>query len=243
MTATSAEAFCRYSFGKRYVPWIIASFLFCSAFTGLMQFADLQRPAPLMGLYLFAFFILVLFHIAFLCRPSRVSIHSQSCGKSWPLWQRFTRSERKTQALIEPAVHIIASIIVLKADQLLSMWLLAAGLCLFAKEAITGWNQHIGLLDTVDARIEGERMNTAVRGTTSAPNSGDQTATPVVAAQRTQQQQQNSLPQIIRNLDPALRRMIATEAELSRVTVIRTRNAPRRMDNTTPINPNRRRTI
>ena len=209
MTATNAEAFCRHSFGQRYAPSLIGSFLFCFAFTSLMRAAAPERASRLLDIYLMTFFILLLFHLSRMWRPRAVPSHSYANGQSWPIWRRLPIRNSLVQSLVEPGLHAVAGLLVFPVDKLLFLWLEFSGICLFVKELIGKWKRRSRILDALDARAEGERMNTAIRQQTAPQSAGEGAASPVVAAQPAQSPP-NSLTQIARNLDPALQRLIAT---------------------------------
>lgn len=209
LSATSAEVFCRHSFGQRYAPSILGSFLFAFVFTNLMRSVNPQQSSRLLDVYLLAFFILVLFHLGRMWRPRLAPSHSYSCGQSWPFWQRLHVRPGFVQTLVEPVLHILAGLLLMHVDLVLSFWLQTAGICLFVKEMIGNWKRRNRILDALDARSEGERMNEAIRQRTASQTAGEQAASPVAPAQQAHQPP-NTLAQIVRNLDPALRQLIST---------------------------------
>jgi hypothetical protein len=208
MLAISAEVFCRHSFGRRYVPTLLASF-FCS----WMALSLFRRVVPqafpaLIDIYLLLFFILILYHLARMWRP-RPTIHSYSSGQSWGFWSRHNLNSNIVRILIEPLIIVLVALLLLPANSLLSLWLLLGAVSLFIKELLSSWQFRNRVLDSLDARLEGERIGTAVRQQTAPQGPRDQRVNAVVAAEPAQPPA-DSIQQIYSRLDPALQQLVAT---------------------------------
>jgi hypothetical protein len=209
MMAVSAEVLCRHSFGQRYAPQLIGSFLLALLYAGLQGVAYPGQPARLIGVYVWIHFALVCYHLARNFRPRNLPLHSYSSGQSWSLWQRHGVRPGVVQLLIEPGLVVGLGAILYPVDIALSFWLQIAGLCLFVKEMIAQWQQRNRMFDALDARAEGERMNTGIRQAPNPEPNGEQATTPVTAAMPVRPAV-NQDQQITRNLDPALQRLMAT---------------------------------
>jgi hypothetical protein len=207
LSAVCAEAFCRHSFGQRYAPWLLGSFLFCFAITSLFRAVAPEQTSRLLDIYLLTFFILTLFHLGSMWRPRALPTHTYSTGRSWSFWRRLQIPYSVVQTVVEPGLHVLAGLLVFREDNLLSLWLQLAGFSLFVKEVIGNWRRRNRLFDALDARAEGERMNEAIRRHTAPQTAGERVASAVVAAQQ-EQAPPAPLAQIVRNLDPGLRRLI-----------------------------------
>src|SRR5207249_4012205 len=116
MMAVSAEVLCRHSFGVRYAPQMIGSFLLGFVYAGLMGVAYPQQPPRLFGTYLLIYFVLVCYHLARMFRPRRMPLHSYSTGLSWPLWRRFSVKPSVVQLLFEPGLLMLVGWIISPLD-------------------------------------------------------------------------------------------------------------------------------
>jgi hypothetical protein len=208
MLAVSAEVFCRHSFGRRYVPTLLASFFCCFMFLSLCRGVVPQLCPTLISIYLLIFFILVLFHIVRTWRPGPI-IHSYSNGQSWEFWSRRNINPNIVKILVEPLTIVLAGLVLMPANSLLSVWLLLSGACLFIKELLSYWQLRNRVMDSMDARLEGERIGTGVRQQTVPQADRELRANPVVAAAPAQPPA-NSIQQIYARLDPALQQLVAT---------------------------------
>lgn len=208
MLAITAEVFCRHSFGRRYAPTLLVSF-FCSWMAlSLFRGAVPQAFPGLIDIYLSFFFILILSHIACMWCP-RPAIHSYSSGQSWGFWSRHNVNSNTVRMLIKPLIIVLVGLLLLPANSLLSMWLQLGGVCLFIKELLSYWQFRNRVLDSIDARLEGERIGTGVRQQTAPRGGREQSVNPVVAAVPAQPSA-NSIQQIYSRLDPALQQLVAT---------------------------------
>ena len=185
MMAINAELFCRHSFGRRYAPSLLASFLFCFTVFGLIQLADPFGASKLISLYLLTFFGLVLWHIGSMWRRRGLT-HSYANGSSWELWQHYGIKPALVQLICEPGLHVLVGLMVGQHCPLLSGWLQIAGICLFIKEAIIRWKHRNRVMDSIDARLEGERISGDVRQQTAPQSGGEQRVSPVVAVEQAQ---------------------------------------------------------
>jgi len=208
MLAVSAEVFCRHSFGPRYTPSLVAGFLFCFLTMTLVSAFDPLKSSPVISLYLFIYFVLAVYHIFKMWRP-RAAAHSYSSGLSWGFWERLNVSPTFIKILFEPAIQVLVGVVMLPVSRLLSNWLIFAGICLATKEFLTFWRQWNRVLDSSDARIEGERITTGVRRYTTPQTGREQRAGQVTAVEQAQPPA-NSIQQIYSRLDPALQQLVAT---------------------------------
>jgi hypothetical protein len=208
MLAITGEVFCRHSFGRRYAPILLASFF--SSWMALSLFRHVvPQPFPaLIDIYLLCFFVLIVYHIARMWRP-RPTIHSYSSGQSWALWSRHNINSNIVRLLIEPLIMVLVGLLLVPANGLLSLWLQLGGVCLFIKELLSYWQFRNRVFDSIDARLEGERIGTGVRQQTAPRGAREQRINPVVAAEPAQPPA-NSIQQIYSRLDPALQQLVAT---------------------------------
>jgi hypothetical protein len=209
MLAVSAEVFCRHSFGRRYAPTLLAGFFCCFVALSLFRNVVPQLIPGLIDIYLLIFFVLVLYHIARMWRQ-RQTIHSYSNGDSWEFWSRHNFDPNLVSILIEPLIYALVGLLLFPANSLLSTWLLLGGGCLFIKELQSYWQFRNRVLDSRDARLEGERIGTGVRQQTAPQGDREQRVSPVAVAAQVAQPPANSLQQIYSRLDPALQQLVAT---------------------------------
>jgi len=210
LLAVSAEVFCRHSFGLRYGLWLAGSFALCAGYTCFVVMVFPGAKPDFLVIYVWILSLLVLFHVAGLCLQRPPLPPSYSTGQSWHFWQRIGFSQFTMHIVIEPGLHVVAGVIIFPVDRFLSVWLHAAGVCLFVKEIIVWWNDYEQLLDALDSRAEGERISRAVRQYTAPQSGREQPVTPVTPAQVSPQQIVPLAPNV-RSLDPALRRMLSSE--------------------------------
>jgi hypothetical protein len=111
--------------------------------------------------------------------------------------------------LIEPLIFVIAGCALYHANNLLSLWLQFAGMCLFYKELSSYWHFKNRVMDSIDARLEGERIGAVVRQQTAPQRNGRQEVSTVTMAEPSRPPA-DSIPQMYSNLDPALRRLVGT---------------------------------
>lgn len=206
MLAASAEVLCRRSFGRRYSPMLLASFFCCSLFFGVFSRVLPQQSPGLAGLYLLIFFILVLCHIAHAWRRGAI-VHSYSSGQSWELWTCLNFNPSLVKILIEPLIFVLGGLLLLSANVLLAIWLMLGGACLFLKELMSNWHFGNRVMDSMDARLEGERLNAVVRQQTTPRGGREHSPTPVTAEPAALPA--NSSQQAYSRLDPALQRLVA----------------------------------
>ena len=205
--AVSAEVFCRHSFGRRSAPTLLASFFCCFLALNLFRMTVPQVFPALIDIYLLIFFVLVLFHIARMWRQ-RPTTHSYSSGQSWEFWSRHNFNSNTVTIMVEPLINVLVGLLLMPANGVLSLWFLLGGVCLFIKELLSYWRLRNRVLDSMDARLEGERIGTGVRQQTTPQGNREQRVAPVVVAQPAMPQA-NSIQQIYSRLDPALQQLIA----------------------------------
>jgi hypothetical protein len=225
MLAVSAEVFCRHSFGRRYLPTMLGGFFCCFAALNLFRMAVPQVFPALIDIYLLIFFVLVLYHLTQMwCQ--RPTIHSYSTGQSWEFWSRHNFNSNLVSTLVEPLLNVLVGLLLMPANVLLSVWLQLAGGCLFIKELLAYWQFRNRVLDSMDARLEGERIGTGVRQQTAPQRGREPRVAPVVTAGPTLPSA-NSIQQIYSRLDPALQQLVATPNQ----------NPPHRPTPNRPVNP------
>ena len=224
LLAVSAEVFCRHSFGQRYAPQLLASFFFCFVTMECLRALAQQAQSLFVDVYLLTFFILILYHLGKMWRPAR-NIHSHGNGLSWRFTEGLGIKPTVMRILIEPAIHVFVGFLILQVSALLGSWLMAAGLCLFVKEFMIYWKHRNRILDSVDARIEGERIGTGVRQFTSPQSGSEQGVSPVVAVEQAPQPA-SSISQIFSRLDPALQQLVTTPGRNHPGTPAINRSAP-----------------
>lgn len=207
MLATSAEVFSRRCFGRRYAPKLLLSFCFCMVALALLQSGHPQESGAIVGYYIAIHFILVMYHICGMWRR-RTPVQSYSTGQSWEIWQRLNINPTIAKSVIDPLLNVIAGLLLYHESHLLSVWLQLGGLCLFIKEFLFNWEFGNRVLDSLDARMEGERIGTAVRQQTNPQAGGEQAVIPV-AEVNTAQIPANQAHQFYAGLDPALQRLMA----------------------------------
>jgi len=207
MLAVSAEVFCRHSFGARYTPAMLAGFIFCFLTMTIVCGIDPDKSSPAIGVYLFIYFVLLIYHGVKMWLPRAVT-HSQSSGLSWAFWGRITVFPALVRILLEPAIHVLVGVALHPMSVLLSDWLIFAGICLAIKEFISFWKHWNRVLDSSDARIEGERITSGVRRYSAPRSGGDQRVSHVAAVEQAQAPA-DSIQQIYSRLDPALQQLVA----------------------------------
>jgi hypothetical protein len=163
----------------------------------------------LIDIYLLIFLVLVLYHLTQMWRQ-RSTIHSYSSGQSWEFWSRHNFNPHLVKILVEPLIIMLVGLLLMPANPLLSVWLQLGGVCLFIKELLCYWQFRNRVLDSMDARLEGERIGTGVRQQTAPQGNREQRVNPVAVAAQPAQPPANSLQQIYSRLDPALQQLVAT---------------------------------
>ena len=206
--AASGEVFCRHWFGRRYAPMLLASFGCCCIFLFFFGRVVPQAYPGLIGVYLFIYFILVLVHLVQMW-GQRPTIHSYSSGQSWELWSRFNFNPTVVKLLIEPFILVLIGHCLFTANEMLSLWIQFSGLCLFSKEVMSKWRFRNRVMDSIDARLEGERIGTGVRQQTTPQGGRGQGANQVTMAAPAQSPD-NAPQQMYSGLDPALQQLIRT---------------------------------
>ena len=211
MLAVSGEVFCRHSFGQRYAATLLASFFFSLAILMLQRVTALDNNPTPVDAYLLTFFVLVLCHIGRMWRP-RTAIHSYSNGQSWSFWERLRIKPILVRMFAEPIALIYIGMLFRSYNDFLSAWIQAAGLCLSGKEIIDYWHHGNRVLDSVDARLEGERLGSDVRQHSTPQASGGQRNRPMVTVEPGQPLD-TSVQQSYSRLDPALQQLLAANQQ------------------------------
>lgn len=160
LMAASVEAYLHSNFGRRYV-WMLIGAFFLFFFGAGMN----PSPAPLTGLFLVGLIVLVIHHLIHAFHRHRYSVaepHSSSSGDSWHFWQGFGLAETTVQLYLEPALCILLGLIVAKPDPFLALWLAASGVSLFIKKVVNHFKHMRRVIDSMDAKIEAQRLNTTL---------------------------------------------------------------------------------
>jgi hypothetical protein len=224
--AVSAEVLCRHTFGIRYATDLLISLGVFILYAFVAQSLN-RNGSPIIGPYLICYSALVCFHLVSTCKRRVPSVHSYSTGHSWPFWKYLMVNPTLLDFIVEPGCIFLAGILLFSRDPALAFWLQLSALCLFAKRSVVGWTRWYHLLDVLDTRIEGEKLNEAVRERTASRARTASGHTPVSAGQAPEQNQPRnpqSLDGIFNNLDPALRRLLSNDG--GRVPNASTRTAP-----------------
>lgn len=162
----------------------------------------------LLDLYVLTFFCLVIYHIwKMFCTPAG-RVHSESSGTSCQFWQRIGLTPTVAQLIAEPGITFLAGLLIFRLDSALGLWLQLAGLSLCVKEVVNKWRGWNRFLDALDSRIEGGRMNTAIREHNSPPAAGLYPVNPATHPPA-HTWDNASTDTAYRNLDPALRRLMS----------------------------------
>ena len=160
LLSASVEVILRRNFGRRYICMLIGSFIFT-----LFCFGLIHVEAFLSVLFLFIMFVRLTRNIIKIFRRIRLSIpepHSSSTGESWIVWQRHGFSQTTVQRYLEPALCLIAGLIVLMPDKFLGRWLMASAVALFIKEQISRWKINRRIIDANDAKLEAQRLHASL---------------------------------------------------------------------------------
>ena len=235
MLAVSGEVFCRHSFGQRYLATLLVSFIFSFVILLLQRATALVNQPTTVDIYLLTYFILILYHACQMWRP-HTAVHSYSNGQSWGFWERLPIKPVIVRIIIEPAVLIVAGRLLRPANDFLSAWIQAAGLCLSGKEIIAYWHHGNRVLDALDARLEGERVGTDVRQHSTPRAGGEQRVNPAVTVEPGQPTA-DSIQQIYSRIDPALQRLIGATNQDRPNTAPLVRVVNRRITQRKPANP------
>ena len=212
MLAVSAEVFCRHSFGRRYAPTLLASFLCCYVVLCLLLPPMMRHQySTLINVYIYIYLFLVLYHIGSMWRR-RANTQSYSNGQSWEFWQRLNVNPILVKILLEPLMVVLIGLLLFPANNLLSIWLQLGGVCLFIKEFLAYLEFGNRVLDSVDARLEGERIGTGVRQHTTPQAAGGQQINPVLPVEP-DPAPVSSIEQIYARLEPALQRLMGSPSQ------------------------------
>ena len=207
--AVSAEVFCRHTFGVRYVNDLLISFGIFLLFVFTVGSLS-GNKSPFLKIYLALYSVLICYHIVSMFRRQNQAVHSHSIGSPWPFWRHLNLKPMLLNLLVEPGCVWLIGYSLFSRDEVLSLWIQLSALSLLAKRAISEWNKWHHLMDVLDTRIEGERLNEAVRERSAPRARTTSGTTPVSAGQAPEQPRppgEHSLDSIFGNLDPALRRI------------------------------------
>lgn len=208
--AVCAEVFCRHSFGIRYTNQLILSFVIFCIYAAIARLLN-GGTSLLMCAFLVIYFVLLCYHLISMSGRQSSHVHSYSAGSPWPFLKSFELGSIKQDLFIEPLSILIPGMILYEHDPALGAWLDVAAVSLFVKRAISKWNNWHHILDVLDTRVEGERLNEAVRER-SAPRARSTSGhAPVSAGQAAEPEQfvtAQSLDGHFDNLDPGLRGLL-----------------------------------
>lgn len=124
------------------------------------------RPALMSVLFFFSLLVLVVCHCIYTFQRNRLSgaePHSTSAGDSWKIWQRYGFQKAAIQRYLEPALCAVTGLLMLIPDLFLGGWLLAAAVALFVKEQQSRFKISRRILDSIDAKIEAQALNTSLK--------------------------------------------------------------------------------
>jgi hypothetical protein len=206
--ATCAEVICRHSFGERYRLSMLMSFCGYMCYAGCLH-AILPMATPLLGYFDILYSLLMAFHLISISCGGYARVHSYSTGTSWGVWRRYNFNPTAVQLFVEPCLIAMLGLGASYWDQPLALWLYGAGLCLFIKEAISAWNRRHCVLDAIDARLEGEQMNEAIRRRMTPRGRRSQSASQSVEAPPSSQSNAPQQTEMFSNLDPGLRNLFS----------------------------------
>lgn len=204
--AVSGEVFCRHSFGRRYSFWLVGGWLFCAVFLGAPHGRVLGQSTVLTSFYILSYACFIGCHIFSSWRRGSPPCHSYFPGTSWGFWERHAFAHQTVQLYVEPLIILCLGLAMSPFDEVLSSWLRIGGIALFFKGQLARWQAHRSLLDAQDSHLEGHQATHAVQAHLR-PRSH---APPRVLIVRGSQQgvARRTLPDMIRRLDPAMRRII-----------------------------------
>lgn len=172
LLSASVEAYLRFNFGRRYVLMLLGAFCFmavCSDYN--------SGPAMLTNLFLLGLAVQVIRHFIYVFRRRRLAIaepHSASAGVSWKYWQRLGFAPATVQQYFEPMVCGTAGWIISMADPFLGCWLMASAVALFVKEQMNRWRMTNRIIESLDAKLEAQRLNTSLTQFKQKPGQGAQ---------------------------------------------------------------------
>ena len=215
LLAVSAEIAVRNNFGVRYFGKLLAGYFLFLLYILAVKCGE-QNNSLYLDLYFIFFSVRLVGHLIKMCQSQSRIVHSQSSGRSWGFWQSLTVKLWLVQLVFEPGLLILVGWLIQPRDQPLASWLVASGVCLFVKNAISQWKRYFHLLDVVDSRIEGEQISDAVRQHTAPPPRVAGGSNPVMAAEQPAQPPQ-PLEHIFNNLDAALKNLFSTDGQSSPV--------------------------
>lgn len=170
----------RHSFGFDYLGekrwFVIPVWAFCSLFVIAWNTPLLWEISPPLWWFGVATVAAYLFHLltAFIREPSKARERSKFSGKSHfsPICRAIetenTPAERLSSLYLEPALVVAIAVLcrLILGDTLLPLWLLFAGLCLFAAEFFNYWFNEVRgptvadeLKDKLDAQSQKDSRN------------------------------------------------------------------------------------
>jgi len=147
LLSAGVEAFLRSNFGRRYVHMLSGAFLLC-----LTCSAFYPRPGLLTNLFVFGLLARIIqhyFHVFHRRRHSVTEPLSSSAGDSWKFWNRFGYTKA-------------------------TIWLKLSAVALFIKEQISRFRINRRIIDSVDAKVEAQTLNSSLKQYQPGPGQGAQ---------------------------------------------------------------------
>jgi len=135
------------------------------------------RPGLLTNLFVFGLLARIIqhyFHVFHRRRHSVTEPLSSSAGDSWKFWNRFGYTKATIQRYIEPALCMISGLFVSMQDPFLGVWLKLSAVALFIKEQISRFRINRRIIDSVDAKVEAQTLNSSLKQYQPGPGQGAQ---------------------------------------------------------------------
>lgn len=209
LLAGSIWAFTREGLGGRLMPTLFKACILAALILLLYRLAS----PPLPSSKLFPFFLgglLVQFigHQTSSWLRRHPDIHSFSTGRTrlrLPLRDSFVHR------YVEPLACFGVGAVLVRFDPLLGAWLFGAAVSLFIEEQIARVQGRKRLFDTLDGRLEGRTLQTALQSQLEPPQTSSAQASVTIAVKR----RSRKIPKassLAARLDPALRRIIESDA-------------------------------
>jgi len=172
LLSASLEVFMRHHLGRRYMLTVLLAFFLCTFYSSAVA-----RRAPLIGLFWLAFFIRLIYQFCYnsiLRQQGQPEQHTLSTGESADIWRRLEIRQTTVQRYIEPALGLLAGLLVFTLDRFLGLWLALCAVALFIKEQFILFRTTRRIMDTADARLEAQQFNTSLNQYVSRPGHGAQ---------------------------------------------------------------------
>lgn len=216
IVAVSVEALLHHSFGERCTKNMVEAVVLTTFVCFAASVAHPEASAPLFPAYVALLFLRLVAHVITIPRRggNPVHIHSYSSGSSWGIWSRLRVSASVIHCLLEPLLCFAVGVLLSHIDFLLSAWLQVAALALFCKAVMGRFRAHQQMLDALDGRTSARNLNAALQhrlnprlGAADSPVNATMSPARAPGAR--------SLAEILRNLEPRLRRLIQEDQQVA----------------------------